>query len=231
MRRKFVRRIGARDNCRALRDLFLLISLSVLFGLAGRSTAGAADIQNGPVTSVGPGPQFAIADFDGDLRPDLASIQAGSNSSGTTNYWIQLQLSAVGRQAIRLVAPAGGLQIEARDVNGDHVVDLVLSTAWRRQPVAVLLNNGHGSFSRVEPTEFSGAFTDSTTNWSCSSNQASQAVGIPPQPRSGVCSEATNRSDARRPAESVRASNSGFLLDSFLVVYAGRAPPSEVPLF
>ena len=26
--------------------------------------------------------------------------------------------------------PSGGLLIEARDVNGDHSVDLILSTAW-----------------------------------------------------------------------------------------------------
>src|ERR1035437_2390402 len=154
MKRKFVRRISAGSNHPALRNLFLWTSLLVLFGFAGRGTAEAADIQSGPVTSIGPGPQFAIADFDGDLRPDLARIQPRPNSSGATNYWIQIQLSAVGRQSIRLVAPAGGLEIEARDVNGDHAVDLVLTTAWFNQPVAVLLNDRHGGFSRVEPTAF-----------------------------------------------------------------------------
>jgi len=38
--------------------------------------------------------------------------------------------------------------IEARDVNGDYPADLIGSTAWHRQPVTMLLNDGHGSFSK-----------------------------------------------------------------------------------
>src|SRR5271169_328580 len=103
--RKYAFRTEPRHNRRAFRNLLLWMSLLVFFGFAGRSTAEAGDVQSGHVASVGPGPQFAIADFDGDLRPDLVSIQAGLNSSSATNYWLQLQLSAVGRQSIRLVAP------------------------------------------------------------------------------------------------------------------------------
>src|SRR5271170_3994083 len=66
---------------------------------------------------------------------------------GRTNYSVQLHLSSVGQHSIQLVAPAGGLQIEARDVNGDDAIDLVLTTAWLKQPVAIFLNDGHGSFS------------------------------------------------------------------------------------
>ena len=97
---ELARRPIPRGSRRALRNLFLWLSLLLLFGLAWGSRAEAADIQqSGPVTLVGPGPQFAIADFDGDVRPDLASIQAGSNSSGTTDYRIQLHLTAAGRQS------------------------------------------------------------------------------------------------------------------------------------
>jgi len=227
--RRKLRRRDLRDNRRALRSLFLWISLLLLFGLAGSNTAEAADIQSGPVTSVGPGPQFAIADFDGDVRPDLASIQAGSNSSGTTDYWIQLQLTAAGRQSFRLVAPAGGLWIEARDVNGDHAVDLVLGTAWFNQPVAILLNNGHGSFSRVEPAAFPGAFSESKTNWGSGSNHVIDAVGVPPQSRTGACSEPRGLLHGRSPAGSIPPSSSGFLVSPLLISHAGRAPPSEIP--
>ena len=228
MKRKFVRRISAGYNHRALRNLFLWISLLMLFGFAGRGTAEAADIQSGPFTSIGPGPQFAIADFDGDRRPDLASIQARPNTSGTTNYWIQLQLSAAGRQSIRIVGPVGGLLIEARDVNGDHAVDLVLSTAWRRQPVAIFLNDGHGHFSRAEPTAFPGAFSESKTNWGSASNQGIDAVGIATQSSVGIWLEARGLPHARSRKDSIPVSNAGFLLSSFLISHAGRAPPSEV---
>jgi hypothetical protein len=63
--------------------LLLLAPLLLLFGLADRNPANSAEIPPAPSTSVGPGAQFAIADLDGDLRPDLASIQAEPNSSGS----------------------------------------------------------------------------------------------------------------------------------------------------
>jgi len=204
-----------------------------VLGLFGGNAVAApgADVRDAPVASIGPLRSFAIADFDGDQRPDIASVEAGrSNSSFTnTNYWIRLQLSGAGRQYIQLVAPAGGLLIEARDVNGDHAVDLVLATAWLRQPVAIFLNDGHGSFSRVEPTAFPEAFTEATANWAVSSpDQASDAVSVPPQPRSGMLSEATNLPDVLGSTESVRASNSGFVPNPFVISHAGRAPPSEI---
>ena len=226
---KLGRRTDVRDNCRALRSLFLCISLLLLFGLAGSSRAKAAKIQSGPVTSAGPGPQFAIADFDGDLRPDLASIQVGANIAGSADYWIQLQLTSAGRQSIHLVAPAGGLLIEARDVNGDHAVDLVVSSAWFRQPVAIFLNDGHGSFSRVEPTAFPGAFSESKENWDSASNQSIDVVGAPPQLRAGICPEAKGLLHGRSPTGSIPFLSTGFIANPFLIFHPGRAPPSEVP--
>lgn len=154
--------------------------LVFLVGFLGRSAAATGtDVHDARLASVGPGASFAIADFDGDQHPDLASVQGGRVGSSSTDYWIQLQLSASGRQAIQLVAPSGGLLIEARDVNGDHAIDLVLATAWFKQPVAILLNDGHGRFSRVEPTAFPGAFTDATTNWASSSDQTTEAACVP----------------------------------------------------
>jgi hypothetical protein len=97
-----------------------------------------------------------------------------------------------------------------------------------KQPVAVFLNDGHGGFSRAEPSKFPEAFTDSQRDWRSPSNQVLGAVGVPPQSRSGICSEAKNVLDARGSTDSLPASRLGFLLDSFRLAYAGRAPPFEV---
>jgi hypothetical protein len=180
-----------------------------------------------PVTSVGPGPQFAIADFDGDRRPDLASIQAGPNNSGSTSYRINLELTAAGPQSIGVIAPSGGLLIVARDVNGDHAVDLLLTTAWFRQPVAILLNDGHGNFSRVEPIVFPEAFKESAIQWASTADQMAEIVGIPAQSPPGGCAKARALPHIRSQADSVSSSSAGFLADSFLVSYAGRAPPQS----
>jgi len=113
----FLRRIRLASlghMCRFLCILFLA-------GLAtGRATG--ADAQNNPVASIAPGLPFAVADLDGDRLPDLADIQTGRSNVLLTDYWVQLQLSAAGRQSIRVVAPSPSLQIVARDVNGDHAL-------------------------------------------------------------------------------------------------------------
>ncbi len=208
--------------------LTLQVSALVLAALLCAPVARGAEDAKTPATAAVRNAQVAIADFDGDQLPDLASIETGRVGSISTDYWIQLQLTDSGRQSIHLVAPSGGLLIEARDVNGDHAIDLVLSTVLFRQPVAVLLNDGHGRFSRAEPSDFPGAFEDSSGSWHSSSQQESEPAGIPPEGRSGNCSEATSLPDVRGPTNCLVASTAGFLPDSLLTSHAGRAPPSQV---
>jgi hypothetical protein len=205
--------------------VFPPLILLLFFGLVCGNAAASADVRKVPAGSLAPDPQFAIEDLDGDLRPDVASIQAGQSDFSSTDYWIQLQLSEVGRQFIRVVGPNGGLSIEARDVNGDRAIDLVLVTAWRRQPVAILLNDGHGSFSRVDPTAFPEAFSEPATIWASASGQAIDSVGVPPQSRAGICQKTKVRPNFRSHADSIPQLSAGFLFDLFLVSHAGRAPP------
>jgi hypothetical protein len=216
------------DTVARRRNLVRFLILFLFLGLVGGSAAASADGQSPPATSLEPGPQFAIADFDGDLRPDVASIRAGANIAGSANYWIQLQLTSAGRQSIQLIAPAGGLLIEARDVNGDHAIDLVLATAWSRQPVAIFLNDGHGGFSRAELAAFPGAFSESKTNWVPTKNLPTDTVGVPPQSGAGICAEEKVLLHERSPARLIPPSSAGFPVSPFLASQAGRSPPSEV---
>ncbi|MGA8221674.1 MAG: hypothetical protein WB780_08470 [Candidatus Acidiferrales bacterium] len=207
------------------RFVFVAGILFLLLGLVGGSARASGDAHGSAAASLGPSAQFAIEDFDGDLRPDIASIQAGQSGLPRTDYWIQLELSAAGRQFIRVAGPAGGLEIEARDVNGDRAIDLVLVTAWRRQPVAILLNDGHGVFSRVEPAAFPEAFGEPAVNWAGVSGQAMDAVGAPPQPGAGIGAAESARTAAASQADSIPRLSAGFLFDHFAVSHAGRAPP------
>jgi hypothetical protein len=197
----------------------------LLLALFGGSADARVSAQNPPARSLAPGAPFAIADFDGDLLPDLISVQTGSNNSGTTNYWIQLQLSAAGRQSVRLVGPTGGLVIVARDVNGDHAIDLVLATAWSRKPVAIFLNDGRGNFSQVESTKFPEAFGESATNWVFHLILTTDTFGVPTQPRSGACTESRSPVNASLRSDSVSRASAGFLSNPFLISNTGRAPP------
>jgi hypothetical protein len=208
--------------------LFRLIISSLFFGLVFGGTAARARAENPPASSLGPGLTFAIADFDGDRRPDFANIQAGQNRSEGSDYSIQIYLSQVERQSINLVAPVGGLLIEARDVDGDHSIDLVVSTAWRKQPVAIFLNNGHGTFSRAALAAFPGAFSECQTKLAPASNPATDAIGISRQPGAGICADENDSGIDRSPENLIFVLSAGFPLDSFLTSHAGRAPPSEV---
>ena len=215
-----------RDNLWMMRGFFLFLNLFFLAVVAGSITAKAGGIQNQAATAAGPGLTFAIADFDGDHHLDQASIQTGRGAEGDSTYWIQFQCSTAGRQFIRLVAPAGGLLMEARDVNGDHTVDLVFSTAWFRQPVAVLLNDGHGKFLRADPGAFPGAFRESHTSLLPATSVPAGVVGLPPQPDAGMQAAADGQLHRRSPAGLALAAASDSPVDPFLFFSAGRAPPS-----
>jgi hypothetical protein len=208
---------------------FFYRSLVLLFfaGLIG-GTATGAEVSTAHAASFEPSPSFSISDFDGDLKPDLASVQAGRGDFSRTDYLIQLQLSAAGRQTFQIVAPMGGLQIASRDVNGDHALDLVLTTTWLRRPVAILLNDGHGSFTRVDPAMFPEAFSESKTSWGSTTDHATDAVGSPPQSREDICSKTELFLHLRSQSGFVAFSGSRFAFAAFLISHLGRAPPFEL---
>src|SRR6266851_4448472 len=123
---------------KAVTTAFAFLCLVLVFASRGSAAPGVA--QSGPASSLQVTSQFAIADFDGDRRPDLATVQVGQGCSWHTHYWIAFQLSGGSRQTLGITAPTGGLQITSRDVNGDNFLDVIVTTAWTNRPVAVLLN-------------------------------------------------------------------------------------------
>lgn len=214
---------GLANKHRLLLRLLILLSF---FGLVEGSASAKAVVQNPPASSVGQGLPFAVADFDGDFRFDLASIEAWPNDSGTTDYWIQLQLSATGRRSIRFVGAPGGLRLEARDVNKDRAVDLVLVSAWSREPVAILLNDGRGGFSRVEPTAFPEAFTNLAATWSSITDRAMDSFGVPLQSRAATCWNPRVLPQFQRRADAIPAASTELFFGRLLTSHTGRAPPS-----
>src|ERR1700738_666946 len=170
---------------------------------------------------------FAIADFDGDSRPDLASVHVGQISSRITHYWIAFHLSGGPGQTVGITAPTGGLQITSRDVNGDSFPDVIVTTAWTNKPVAILLNDGLGNFTASNPSEFQGAFVVSETSWTSPTDEIRDASAlllsrcVPGDCRRNSKSlsprEMTRALAPRPSAASPLASVSPFI---------GRAPPS-----
>jgi hypothetical protein len=221
----------ARHHCGGLSRVavlraFLLLPFLALMTCASRG----AEHQPSRFSTGGSGLRFAIADLDGDRRPDLAYVETGRSDVSQTDYWIRLQVTSGQGQRILVVAPSGGLQIVARDVNGDHALDLVLTSAWLKQPVAILLNDGHGVFSQVDPSAFPAAFSEPGTSWGSADEQEPGIVGFPQQSRvwglwAGVRLPRPRSLDDGTPQSSWR-----FVLSSVLTPHSGRAPPSELVL-
>ena len=169
---------------------------------------------------------FAIADFDRDNRPDLASVHVGQSSSSSTRYWIAFHLSGGSGQTVGITAPTGGLQITSRDVNGDSFPDVVVTTAWTNKPVAILLNDGFGNFTASDPAEFQSAFAASEMSWTLATDEIRDTAALLLlRCVSGDCRKVT-RSVPPRGMTRLRAprSSSASLLAS-VSPFIGRAPP------
>lgn len=153
--------------------VLLLVCAIFSFGSRGKTAVATPNVLAHAAAAV----HFTIADFDGDHRPDFATVETGLIGASHARYWIDFRMSAGARQSIGVNAPVGGLEIASRDVNGDNVVDLIVSTAWLNQPVAILVNDGHGNFSVADPAKFSAVFANLDQNFSAPNTK----IKNPPQ--------------------------------------------------
>jgi len=207
-----------------------VLVLCFVLGAAGWVNAASTSTKPSPVSSAGFNSNFAIADFDGDRKPDLATVEIQKgNSSSNTQYSIRLQLTAGGVQVFGVSAPAGGLQIVARDVNGDDALDVLVSTAWQHKQVAVLLNDGHGKFTLADPGAFQQTLRNSQADWSGATTQIYDNAAIPSSwssaKASGVCAAAFL---AGNDAELTTLCDFRFHTVQSVFGCAGRAPPLAV---
>jgi hypothetical protein len=169
---------------------------------------------------------FAIADFDGDLRPDLAMIRVSREGAPDAQYSLELQFSSGKRPPIGLIGPAGGLEVSSQDVNGDQIADLVITSVVDSEFVAILLNDGKGNFTQVDRAEYPGVGKRPSSRYLAPSesglyelavSRSRWQFGAEPRPAFGQhCNEtsAVLSEGLEKPAR-----YSAFLLRS------GRAPP------
>jgi FG-GAP-like repeat len=212
----------------ALSAAFAFLCAVLCFAPCGNSAPGVP--QSGRALSVQVTSQFAIADFDGDRRPDLATVQAEVGSSRDTYYWIAFQLSGGSRHTVGITAPTGGLQITSRDVNGDSFLDVVVTTAWSNWPVAVLLNDGRGNFTTSKPSSFPGAFSSSEKSWASTTGEIKDATAfLFSRHSTGNCPQGSGFSFPRNVTRLLVPGASRNLIHAPDLSFPSRAPPSLVP--
>ncbi len=147
-------RMGDRNS--ALRCLFLRRPILLLFTLwALAAWSWSATPPTGRQLPLAPtfcDQGCAVADLDGDGRPDLAVAKLEGRGPGGFRYRIDLDLtSRSGPSSFSVLAQRGGLIITPRDVNGDWQPDLIITSGWSFTPIGVWINDGHGEFARNDP--------------------------------------------------------------------------------
>jgi len=203
----------------AMQAAFWAFAAFWLLGVSGRRAVASALPAHLPI-------RIAIADFDGDSRPDLASVEAGPTSSRNTHYWIAFHLSAGAGRIVGITAPTGGLQIASIDVNGDSFPDVVVTTLWTNQPVAILLNDGLGNFTPSNPSEFPNVFADSTACWTAAPDEIRDATALlVSRGFLGDCRTGRRALLQATTARLLAARTISATLAAFLLPSVGRAPP------
>lgn len=94
----------------------------------------------------------AVTDLDGDRIPDVASgTKTGHGKQGYV-YRVDLDLSGNpdAESFIVYSDEPTGLNVQAIDVDGDHDLDLVVTSHLRRDRIAVWVNDGNGQFTRSD---------------------------------------------------------------------------------
>jgi hypothetical protein len=192
----------------------------LLLLISGRGVTAAALPGQAPT-------HFAIADFDGDHRPDLASVHVGQSNSTSTRYWIAFRLSGGSGQTVGITAPAGGLQLMSRDVNGDSFPDVIVTTAWTDKPVAILLNDGFGNFTASDPAEFQSAFAASEMSWTFAADEIGDTAAALPLSRGDAddCRTEGGYLLPRGMTLLLAARAGSALLPASVSPFIGRAPP------
>lgn len=98
--------------------------------------------------------QLAAADFDHDSQPDGAVLSQAGWLNGQRLFRIDLHVTAGNDATLSFASAEPNLDISAIDVNRDGAPDIVVERPFTHQRVQVYLNDGHGSFQRVENNSF-----------------------------------------------------------------------------
>jgi len=209
------------------RRLWKRIGAAVLFSCLVAGLAGLGKAAPPPPNASRISQHFAIADFDGDSRPDFATVQVGQVTASRARYWILFEMSAGARQFIGVTAPVGGLEIALRDVNGDNSLDLIVTTPWLNRPVAVLLNDGHGNFTLRDPAAFSAMVWRYETSLQPASVDMRDVTAALSRMQ-GDCALRQRQLAALEPCATPAFGRSHRLTVSPAVTSLGRAPPFPI---
>lgn len=168
---------------------------------------------------------FAIDDCDGGLPADIASVQPVSTNSSRTNYVVRPQFGSGERRSIGLVAHWRDVRIVARDVNGDRIPGLIVSSAWSEEPYAVLISERNGAFSPVDPSSVKALSRESKRSLDWPQPRPSETAATSPSYGERDCAKTKCTGHTCPTNCLVFRPNSILVRCPLLVSLPGHAPP------
>jgi hypothetical protein len=104
---------------------------------------------------------WAVADFDGDLQPDIASARLAHHDGRGFALEVIVNLGP-GGTSFHVRSSVADVELSARDIDGDKDRDIIVLEARTKQPVGVWLNDGAGSFEEADVARFRKSIGDSS---------------------------------------------------------------------
>jgi len=166
---------------------------------------------------------WVLADFNGDLTPDLASALLTHHDA--RGYWQELRVKlGSGQTNFYFRSRAAKVEIGAWDIDGDDDSDLVVFEALSKRPVGVWLNDGAGSFDEGNLELFTRAWGgDGLPAWRLEAGSTIPLALI--EQRSQCLVGCVSTADGANTSESLPPSSHPIPLNSGLSTLHARAPP------
>jgi hypothetical protein len=103
---------------------------------------------------------WVLADFDGDSKIDVVTSRAERLPGHEYSHEVSLKLSGSASTSFTFRNRYASVQLNSRDIDGDHDRDIIIRETGTLEPLAVWLNDGSGHFLQGDLEHFRAALEE-----------------------------------------------------------------------
>jgi hypothetical protein len=103
---------------------------------------------------------WVLGDFDGDSQIDVVTSRAERLPGHEYSHEVRLKLSGSASTSFTFRNRYPSVQLNSRDIDGDHDRDIIIRETGTLEPLAVWLNDGSGHFLQGDLEHFRAALEE-----------------------------------------------------------------------